>query len=110
MQNDLARYLAIYDQNMPRRGSNNYAAGASPWGTLVTQDNHDGDRLFWAMNAMQEGEQQQAPNFFADLPEYKAPAYREPQQFNGVQPQMPMRGDPMRKPANNYLMQLMGGR
>lgn len=108
MGNDLARYLAIYDQNMPRRGSNNYAAGASPWGTLVTQDNNDGDRLFWAMQQAQG--QQEAPNFFANLPEYKAPAYQAPQQFNGVQPQMPMRGDPMRQPANNYLMKLLGAR
>jgi hypothetical protein len=110
MNNELAQWLSVYDQNMPRRGSNNYAAGASPWGTLANQDSHDSDRLFWAMNAMRQGGQNDAPNFFANLPEYKAPAYQAPQQFNETRPQMQMPRDSMRGPANNYLMQLLGGR
>lgn len=115
-ENALAKWLAVYDKNMPRAndGGRGYAGGMSPWGTMVGRDddaNYGGGRLLWAMSQAQDEagpSRRERPNFFADDPSMATPAYAQPERFAGTMPQRKPMQDPMRARTQNYLLNFLG--
>lgn len=85
----------------------NYATGA------VGQPTYIDRRGLWAQDMLSRlgGAQDERPDFFAQdqMPNYSPPAYQQPQTFGGGPPRNAMRMfDPVRRPAQNYLLNLLG--